>query len=146
MFTPSQAFYLASLESVIGEQFVSPYCKMKLFSNNFTPLVTSVVGDFTEADFTGYDMNSLLGFPTPSLMLDGSVYSVNQAIAVFTQTAVTVSQIVYGYYVLDNAGGYVGGERFNTPMNFNAAGLSLYLALAIALGPQGYFLSATILS
>lgn len=77
---------------------------LKLFKNDYTPLVTSVAADFTEADFTGYSAKTLTRSQTGSTWgaaaIDTDVaeaeYLTDQS---FTFTGAT-SQSVYGWYIV----------------------------------------------
>jgi hypothetical protein len=83
---------------------------LKLFENNYTPIETSAVGDFTEATFTGYSSQSIPGSGATITNADPSEAS--WAAKVFTSSAAQ-SKNVYGYYVV-NAGGTIclWAERF----------------------------------
>lgn len=85
---------------------------LKLFKNDITPGETDVVGDYTEANFTGYS----------AITLTGSSWTVNgassPAVASYAQqsfvsTAGSQNQAVYGYYLVRASGGeLVYSERF----------------------------------
>jgi len=137
MFTPTQDFYAKSWAAYATARATTPFVQVKLYSNNFTPIEKSIIADFTEADFTGYAAQTGTAFLAAILNGDGSVSSVMSSTVQFLQTDVTISQLVYGYFVLDNAGNLVGGERFNAPINFNAIGVGVTLALAFSYGPAG---------
>lgn len=84
---------------------------LKLFKNNFTPAVTSVAADFTEADFTGYTAKTLTRSQTGSTWgaasitsdISQSEYGTDQS---FTYTGAT-SQSVYGWYIVGATSGKV---------------------------------------
>lgn len=145
MFTPVQGFYANVLTEYAEELTVNPFYLIKLFANNITPIEGSLIGDFTEADFTGYVADALVNFNAVTQNSDGTCSMLCPFAAVFTQTAVTVSQLIYGYIILDNAGNLVGGEKFNAPINFNRAGVSIGLVVALVAGPAGISPQATLL-
>jgi len=137
MFTPVQPFYLNVLNAYKTDKLATPFITVKLFSNNFTPIEGSVEGDFTESTFTGYVEQTGVAFLADVINGDGSVSSVMGGNVQFLQTATTISELAYGYYLLDNDGDLIGGEKFNAPINFNAIGVGLRLSVAITAGPAG---------
>jgi hypothetical protein len=79
---------------------------LRLYKNDYTPDATSVLGDFTEADFTDYAQKTLTrsGFNAASTNGSGEGeigYGSEQAF-----TCGTTGNTVYGYYVV--------GETSNT--------------------------------
>jgi hypothetical protein len=93
--------------------------KMGLFKNNIVPTPSNVLADFTEADFTGYAQQSITW---GAVGVDQSGIPVGPGTVTFTQTAVTVSEIVYGMFIVDSTGAIVGAALFDTPVNFGAVG------------------------
>lgn len=146
MFTPVQPFYKEVLDLYKGGSLITPFVTVKLFSNNFTPIESSLLADFTEADFTGYAAATGSAFLADVINGDGSVSSVMSLNVQFVQTAITISQLVYGYFILDNGGSLIGGERLNTPVNFNATGVGVTIAAAITAGPAGVTMQQTVLT
>ena len=76
---------------------------LRLFSNNFSPSGTSVLGDFTEATFTGYAAITLTGGAWVTT-------AGGPATAVFAQQAFSIgtsAQTIYGYYIVHVASGTV---------------------------------------
>lgn len=85
---------------------------LKLFKNNHTPADTDDATDYVEADFTGYAAEPLVQGNwaytpgDPSTAVYGDV--------VYTSTAGSQSQIVYGYYLVQrNTGDLILAERFD---------------------------------
>lgn len=85
---------------------------LKLFKNNHVPADTDTAADYTEANFTGYAaeplvMGSWVYTPgSPSTAVYGDV--------VYTSSAGSQSQIVYGYYVVQRiSGDLMFAERFD---------------------------------
>lgn len=71
---------------------------VKLFHNNFTPTPASVLGDFTEATYTGYaaiQVNSKFG--SPYKVIDGE-YQTDSSAFSYSCTGGS-SQTVYGWYL-----------------------------------------------
>jgi hypothetical protein len=97
--------------------------RIKLFKNNITPAGTDVLATYTEADFTGYA--DVVTGAWVAATLDGSNRGIaNAPDAVFTQTAITVTNNIYGYYVTDNpATEVLWAERFDSaPFAMSAVG------------------------
>ena len=84
-----------------------PGYHIRLFTNNFTPTTSTVVGDFTEATFTGYAAIALSGWTAPTVASHVASTTANPA----TFTATGSFQSIYGWYVTDAAGDYVCGGR-----------------------------------
>lgn len=80
-----------------GGAGVGMYCR--LFTNNYTPLESSVVSDFTQATFTGYAAIQLTSWSTPAYS-SGKARTSN-AVITFTNTGGS-SATIYGYYVTDS--------------------------------------------
>jgi hypothetical protein len=109
---------------------------MRLFKNDFTPLETSVVGDLTVADFTGYADATLasgdwtLSGTSPNLA--------TAAVKTFTSSAGSQNQDIYGWYLVtatDNE--LIVAERFSdAPKNIanNGDAISVIARLTAANG------------
>jgi len=83
--------------------------KLKLFTNDYTPVEGSVVGDFTEAVAAGYAAIDLAKADW-TVETDGGVTTAAQPQKTFTLTAASED---YGYYITDIAGtGLLWAERF----------------------------------
>jgi hypothetical protein len=86
--------------------------KLKLFSNNYTPIKTSDVTDFTEVAGGGYAEITLDKDEWTITPLD--VSTATQAEKTFTFTGATSAPgTVYGYYVVDAGGVLLWAERFS---------------------------------
>ncbi len=75
--------------------------KMRLFKNNLTPGTATVLGDFTEADFTGYSAASLSGFAASSAGGSGAASS-GDAKTFTVGSSPTTTNNIYGYYITDS--------------------------------------------
>lgn len=87
--------------------------RIRLFSNDYTPVQDSVIGDFTQASYSGYAQQDL----DPALWGDPiEVSGIARAAydgGVFEFLSTSGTQDVYGYYVTDTSGGVaLWGERF----------------------------------
>jgi len=85
---------------------------MRLFKNDYTPVEGSVLGDFTEATWTGYAQKSLTGSSWTVATVAG-VTTGTFAVQTFTSTANQAAELSYGYYVLGATSGILlWAERF----------------------------------
>lgn len=83
---------------------------LRLYTNDYTPLKTSVAGSFTEATGNGYAAITL----TPTDWTVSTVAGVTNAVMAqkeFTFTGALGT--LYGYYLTNTAGEPVLAERFN---------------------------------
>jgi hypothetical protein len=104
--------------------------KAHLYTNDMTPLVTSVEADFTEADFGGYAEQPITW---------GTAY-INQTadVIVPSNTLEWIStgapgNMVFGIYVLGAGGEFLGAARLdNPPVSIPAAGFGLSLDIQAA--------------
>lgn len=83
---------------------------IKLFQNDYTPVNTSVAGDFTVATFDGYSNQTLSGFSAAALNVDNKAQTVGDLVT-WTKTAGATSNTIYGYYVVTGGGALVYAER-----------------------------------
>jgi len=83
---------------------------LRVFKNNYTPINTSVLGDFTEADFDGYAEIELLGWSAAALNVDNKGET-ELAVQVFEMTGNTTPNTVYGIYVVSAANELLYAER-----------------------------------
>jgi hypothetical protein len=87
---------------------------LKLYSNDYTPVDTSVAGSFTEVSGGGYAAITLTnGSWTVTVGNDPSDAVYAQQTFTFTGT-IGGSGTVYGYFVVDADGTLVWAERFAT--------------------------------
>lgn len=109
---------LARLATMVGAApLLAPV--LKLFSNNFTPDANTILADFTECAFGGY-VAGTDPFGAPGL--DPSGIPVAPLPFLFTTNATPPGQ-AYGVYIVDSAGAYVAGGRFDpAPVAFASPG------------------------
>lgn len=97
---------------------------LHLYQNNYTPLGTSVAGDFTEATFDGYAAQNLTTFAA-AFLNGANLGETDAGLYTFTQTGVVVTNNIYGYYVTTAGGVLAFGERnAGAPVSMSTTGLS----------------------
>jgi len=92
-----------------------PQILVKLYTNDYVPVCDSQLDDFDNADFSGYapivvdpgECDGVLQFGRnvaglPTLFLD---------MQTFTQTAATISNLVYGLFIQSTYNGFAGAAR-----------------------------------
>lgn len=94
---------------------------LHLYANNYTPVETSVVGDFTEATFSGYSGGVALSNWTAPAIVGGVATSAADPVDQ-THNGGATSNTVYGFFVKNVAGDLVWAERDPSPVVMNAAG------------------------
>lgn len=101
---------------------------MKLFRNDYTPVKGSVVGDFTEANFSGYAGGQVLtGWSGPAIS-GGRAFS-NATTLVWTHNGGATSNLIYGYYVVDGSNVVWWAERNPAgPVTLSTNGQQLQVA------------------
>jgi len=107
--------------------------QLKLFQNDITPSIASVPADFVQATFSGYAAIDLPDTEIPGTLIDvnGNAYAIDLLIRQFVQSADTVVNTVYGYYITNNAGtSLYMAKRFDTPVDFSHAGKTIQIELA----------------
>jgi hypothetical protein len=87
-------------------------CHLHLYAAAIALGPDTVLGDFQEVAFNGYDVVTLMGWGPVSI--DGASQAKSQAPkAVFTPTGAGGSGNVYGYYLTDDIdGSLIGAEAF----------------------------------
>lgn len=105
---------IGNIGNLVGTAPIST-AKLRLFQNDFHPNQTSVLADFTEADYTGYtEADPTWGaiyYDTPSGLAIASYP------AVFQPTGTTVANTIYGWYITDDpATIWFACERFDNPV------------------------------
>lgn len=113
--------FLNGINATFGSTF-----RIRLFQNNYTPIATTVIADFTEANFSGY-ASQLMGSGTVSGP-DGS----NRWVLTFAQRTWTKSgatgNSIYGYWVEQATPTAMWAERFAAaPIDMNTDGNSIVM-------------------
>lgn len=99
---------------------------LRLYKNNYDPVATTTLTDFTEADFTNYVSKTLnrSDWSTPSTNGSGAGQS---SVSLQSWTCGASGNTVYGYYVVGATSGKVlWAEKFGT-----ARALALYDVLNV---------------
>lgn len=76
-----------------------------LFTNDYTPTPASVVGDFTEAVFTGYVDKAIPGWTANEYLLLGSVTTTGTTVLSWAGPGDATGETIFGYYVLSAGAG-----------------------------------------
>lgn len=118
-----QAELLKTLNAQTALFTAGPY-KIGLFKNNFTPTDTSVIGDITPADFSGYSAVGLANLTAWTSASWSSPRAITQnADVVWTHNGGGTPNDIYGYYVVDSLGALAWAERnASAPVTMSAAG------------------------
>lgn len=119
------AVALAALTALIAEDAPLEAVKVRLFQNDILPGPNNVVGDFTEATYTGYTAGGITVTWTTVVHDDTNRPIVYGSNCLFKATGSTVANTLYGYYVVDAASAYLWGGRFASPEMFTVAGDSV---------------------
>lgn len=112
--TAGNAFKQAALKAALNHTAQDQDQYMILFKNDYTPADDDVLGDYTEATFSGYAQAALTGSSWAVTAADPSVASyVEQE---FTSDMDQTPETIYGYAIfLDTDDTFVCGERFSSP-------------------------------
>ena len=81
-----------------------------LFKNDRTPKPADVIGDYTEADFSGYDGVKNLTAWTAAVTIAGHGSSSANGVT-WTHNGGPTDNLIYGVFVIDNTGALVWAER-----------------------------------
>lgn len=102
---------VAELEIITA--FLTPALTLRLYSNNVTPLDTSIAADFTEVTGGGY-ANKPITFANWGITGGAPTTAVYNATQLWTFTGATTGPgTIYGYYVTRNSDGkLMWAERF----------------------------------
>lgn len=76
--------------------------RIHLYKNNITPDEDTVVGDLTEADYSGYAYQDITSWTTPATDASGRAFTVSST-ATFPLNG-SGSQDIYGWYATDYTG------------------------------------------
>lgn len=92
---------------------------LHLYQNNYVPVDASVLGNFTEATFSGY-ADAVIAMQTPAEVA-GKAVSIDLVARTFTHNGGGTANTVYGYYVYDPfLGKLIWAERFAAPISMSA--------------------------
>lgn len=117
-----------------------------LFKNNLVLTDKTVQADLTEADFTGY---APMASPTLLPVYQGpdGGYNLDSDVIQFLQTANTVTNTVFGYYVSTSAdsGKLLFAELFDNSIDMNAADRAINMVFNVEIGPASMLGSAVVI-
>jgi len=94
---------------------------LHLYKNNYTPVDGSVIGDFTEADFSGYSGGEDITGWSAAVIVAGRAESTGDPIDQ-THNGGATGNTIYGFYVVDSGGNLCWAERDPNPFVINANG------------------------
>lgn len=116
---------------------------INLFKTAVVPNPQSTAGSFVVADFDGYAAQ-VVAPPLGAAFAKGidQAQQYIDSIVSFIPTGSTTPNTIYGYWLEDRAGNYIGAEAFQTPQNVSGPSHPLHFVLVIAL--QQYLMSAII--
>lgn len=108
---------------------------VRLYQNNYTPVVGSVLANFTIATYSGYASQNA-AFGASSIDANGNAKA-DAAALTFAHSGGATSNSIYGYYVVDTgANKVVFAERFaGAPLSFAIAGDQVVLTPHMYGGP-----------
>lgn len=105
------AFRAKALEHIVNKTAPENLI-LRLFKNNYTPVPGSAVGNFTEADFTGYAELNITAGTWATVSGETSTITYGSTLS-FVSTANGQNQSIYGYYVVGATSGELKwAERF----------------------------------
>jgi hypothetical protein len=113
------------LNAITGA-FNSGGVKLRLFKNNHTPVEGDTIGNYTEADFSGYAAVAI-GPWNAATYSSGSASASATSSQTFTNSTGAVGNDIYGYYVTDagNTTLYFAQIASTVPIDMNTALQSL---------------------
>lgn len=126
-----QADAMTDLRAALNVLIAASSLRVRLFRNNFTPDADTVLGDFTEANFTGYAAGVPVN-PFNAVSLTAAGYSQIESPDVLTYTASdgAAPNSIYGYYVVNTVTSRVRWcEKFDAPMDMTSSGKRINLTL-----------------
>lgn len=99
---------------------------VRLFQNDIQPTKDSILADFTIATFTGFATSAAIVWAGPILNPDGEPIVIGDLKLFTGGSPFTVSNTIYGYYIVDAAGTkLLWSERFALAQVVAAAGQSV---------------------
>lgn len=110
--------------------------KVRLYTNNYTPVFGSVIGNFTEAAFPGYAAINVNDWMVGADVSSLRVQLISAAVKTFTYSGGgSPPYTVYGYYITSVAYGLMYAELGSTgPYSLSVTGQQLTLTPLIEVG------------
>jgi len=119
---------------------------LHLFKNNVTISPATVVGDLTEADYTGYAAAVVDedNWGISRVQPDGSIIRVQLVVFEFQPSGTTISNTVYGWYLTGSGGFLVAAGNLPNPvlLDSTASLLDIELALTMLAGAPAALIDA----
>lgn len=105
-----------SLDSIFNNANHIANWKARLCKNDVTPSAASVLGDFTEADYSGYAQISITGGWTIPITEGGGKAEIRRVEIEYQHNGGGVDNDIYCVYVVNSTTGkYIGAERLTSP-------------------------------
>lgn len=132
---PSQAFSLGVTADAIATTLDA--CKVKLFQNNIVPGPNTILGDYTEATYSGYAAEAIT-WSDPTIADDGSIEVIG-IVGEFRPTSSVVVNSIYGLLLVDTTGAILyAGARFDAPpLPMNSVLDAIVPTLRVRITPGG---------
>jgi len=119
--------FLVSLIAAQGSPLTWDTLTLHLFQNDISPTPETVVGDFDEADFTGYAAEAGVDFGAAYLDEPNLEAKLTIPTVQFSATGGATPNTIYGGYITDAAGTYLyGSQRFAVPIQINSIGDAVF--------------------
>jgi hypothetical protein len=134
MYVSPQSRLLVILQGLVGVAGELNGAKLKLFTNDFQPVPTSVVGDFTEATQTGYAATTIT-WGTPYVNDSGWAEVLSQLITTIFSAGLAEGGTIYGYYLTNTAGStLLLSERLDNPIAITRDGQAIDIVARYVFG------------
>ena len=116
---------IKTLEWLLNQLDSNPWnsAYMHLFTNDYTPTVSSTTGDFTECVASGYAAQpaDVGNFGTPTIVSGKASAAWTGTPTTFTSSS-SGGQLCYGYYLLNNDdSSLLWAERFDAPRTLQSS-------------------------
>lgn len=130
-----QTEFMTDVKTALAAVITATKLKVHLYTNNYTPIGSTTITDFTEATFTGYAAQNVPALGVVFTNDSGQAEFDCTATSTWTATDAVTPNTIYGYYVVDSTTGTIvrWAERFDTPVDMTAAGKTLILLLRLLL-------------
>lgn len=105
--------------------------RIHLFKNDFTPGPDVVIGDFVEADFSGYAFITGAPFPTaPKFDPTQGAYFLSPLFLFTSDDPITVTNTIFGWYITTAGGVLLLCERFAEEVEMGEPNQALPLTIS----------------
>lgn len=147
MFQPTNTLLLAILNILTAAAARLDGALIMLYTAGPAPSKTSLLSQYTEANYTGYARVDVQDTVWRAAELeDGSKPIIRGDSIEFRPTDAVVSNTIRGYLMLNVAGTAIeGGEQFDEPVLLNSALTAVSVVPTIGFDPDANYGSATVL-